>query len=289
MGESDLPGLTPDGGARGSGTVLHLSVDDVLDALLRVAAEGRDDPFGAPELAFLRSLHARSGATFDLYLFAESEAGRIDEVPDRFAPAFARTASWLRFGFHGRNAATAYGPGGASAAEARADHDRIRAQARRFAGPEAWTRTIRTHRFQGRAEVVRAWRGAEDGPTWLLTPDDDRSEAYALPATARRAVRARGAWTDAADGTRYAASLPRLESDPHPARTVATEVARRRAAGGPALACAFTHEPFLRDATVRSRLAELVDWAARTGVRFGRPDDAWGQPSEPPDPDVSAS
>ncbi len=248
----------------------------MLDALLRAAADGGRDPFRAPELAFLRALHARTGATCDLYLFAESGAGRIEEVPDRFAPALAREASWLRFGFHGRNAAASYGAGGVSAEEARRDHDRVRAQARRFAGPEGWTRTVRTHRFQGRADVVRAWRDAPDGPSRLLTPDDDRDEAYALPPAARTALRATGAWADPHDGMRYAASLPRLESDPDPVRTAAAALVRRRAAGGPARICAFTHEPFLRSAEVRARLEALARWAAATGVRFGAEEDVAG-------------
>lgn len=266
--------------------VLHLSVDDVLDVLLRAAEDGNADPFRQPELAFLRALHRRTGAVFGLYLFAETDAGRIEDVPDRFAPAFARSAAWLRFGFHGRDAATSYGIGGVTAASARLDHDRIRAQARRFAGPAAWDRMPRVHRFLGREEVVRAWRDAPEGPVGLLTPDDDRLEAYALPDAARAALRAHGTWTDPRDGTAYAASLPRLETDPDPVATTASWLEQRSGNRSPPVACAFTHEPFLRDRRVRARLRALSAWARRSGLRFGRPEEAVVQSS---DEDDSAS
>ena len=246
---------------------LHLSVDDVAACLRDLGDGDHATPWTQPTFAYLRDLHARAGVVVSLYAFLEDVAWTLEDVPVHHQPAFASAAGWLRFGFHGLDAATAYGAGGASVSAARAHYDRFVKATRRFAGPAAIDRLPRVHRFLGRRGAVRAWRDAEAGVVGLLTADDDRAEVYHLDADLRARVAAEGAAFDAAERLHLVASLPRLESEPDVAGRLVAGAAR----GAPL--CLFTHEPELAGDVVRGRVEAAVAWAARRGVGWAFPQD----------------
>lgn len=229
-----------------------------------------DDPWVQPELGFLRALHRRTGVVVGLYLFERYDGTSLDDVPDRFRPAFAAASSWLRFGFHARDPHVAYGPDGVGVRIALHDYERTVAAIIRFAGPASLDRMPRLHRFAARGEVVRALRNASHGIVGLLAPDDDRAEAYDLAEEERDALRREGRWLDAGRGVAYVASLPRLERDPDPVATLARWRRERRGAG-PHVACLFTHEPDLRGSLVRARVERAVSWTVLAGMRPGWP------------------
>lgn len=249
---------------------MHLSVDDVLATLTSLREVPGDDPWVQPELGFLRTLHRRTGVAVGLYLFERHDGTSLEDVPDRFGPAFAEASSWLRFGFHARDPFVDYGPGGVEAHVARRDYERTVAAIERFAGGASLDRMPRLHRFVARGEVVRSLRDASDGIVGLLTPDDDRAEAYDLGKDERDALRREGRWSGAGRGVAYVASLPRLERDPDPVATLARWRQERHGAG-PHVACLFTHEPDLRVSLVRGRIVRAVTWAAGAGMRPGWP------------------
>ncbi|MDF1522882.1 MAG: hypothetical protein P1P87_08690 [Trueperaceae bacterium] len=259
---------------------LHLSVDDVA-ACLRDLGEGEHvTPWTQPAFAYLRALHERAGVVVSLYAFLEDGTWTLEDVPPRHRAAFTAASGWLRFGFHGLDAATHYGAGGAPLVDARAHYARFVAATRRFAGSAAIDRLPRVHRFLGRHEAVRAWRDAEAGVLGLLTADDDRPEVYHLDAALRARVRAQGAAFDEQERLHLVASLPRLEREVGVAgRLDATRAATPR--------CLFTHEPDLAGAAVRARVEEAVEWAARRGVGWAFPQDALASPS--PATDASAA
>ena len=245
---------------------LHLSVDDVAACLRDLGDGDHATPWTQPTFGYLRDLHERAGVVVSLYAFLEDGAWALEDVPVRHQAAVASAAGWLRFGFHGLDAATAYGAGGASVAAARAHYGRFVAATRRFAGPAAIDRLPRVHRFLGRRTAVRAWRDAEAGVVGLLTADDDRAEVYHLDADLRARVRTEGTAFDPVERLHLVASLRRLEHE----RDVA---ARLDAASAVAPRCVFTHEPDLAGAPVRGRVEEAVAWAARRGVGWAFPQD----------------
>lgn len=247
---------------------LHLSVDDVA-ACLRDLGDGRHaTPWTQPTFAYLRDLHARAGVVVSLYPFLRSDGWALEDVPARHRSAFAAASGWLRFGFHALDAATAYGLDGVSAAAARDHYARFAAAVLRFAGPASLDRLPRVHRFQGRLDVVRAWRDAAAGVVGLLTADDDRAEVYHLDAGLRARVAADGVAYDGAERLYLVASLPRLEHE----RDV---VARLEATAdrGDRPRCLFTHEPDLGEGAVRARVEAAVAWAARHGDGWAFPQD----------------
>ncbi len=259
---------------------LHLSVDDVAACLRDLGDGDHATPWTQPTFAYLRDLHERAGAVVSLYAFLEDAEWSLEDVPTRHRAAFAAASGWLRFGFHGQGAATAYGADGASVAEARAHYARFVAAVRRFAGSAAIDRLPRVHRFLGRLEAVRAWRDAEAGVVGLLTADDDRAEVYHLDGALLARVEADGAAFDAAERLHLVASLPRLEHEGEVA-------ARLDAASAVAPRCLFTHEPDLAGAAVRARIEEAVAWAARRGVGWGFPQDVLAAPSPAGAPDAT--
>ena len=114
---------------------LHLSVDDVTACLRELGDADHATPWTQPTFAYLRELHERAGVVVSLFAFLEDGAWRLEDVPTRHRAAFEGASSWLRFGFHGLDAATAYGAGGAPVADARDHYDRFVAAVRGFAGP----------------------------------------------------------------------------------------------------------------------------------------------------------
>jgi len=256
---------------------LHLSVDDVAACLRDLGDGGHATPWTQPTFAYLRDLHERAGLVVSLYAFLEDGAWALEDVPVRHQSAFASAAGWLRFGFHGRDAATHYGAGGASAADARADYARFVAAVGRFAGPAAVDRVPRVHRFLGRRGAVRAWRDAEAGVLGLLTADDDRAEVYHLDADLRARVAADRMAFDGRERLHLVASLRRLES----ARDVVAMLDATFSSGAAtAPRCLFTHEPDLAEAPVRARLEAVVAWAARRGVGWAFPQDVLAASSD---------
>lgn len=247
---------------------LHFSVDDVAACLRDLGERDYPTPWTQPTFAYLRERHERTGLVVSLYPFLEEGAWALEEVPTRHRAAFEAAAGWLRFGFHGRDAATAYGAGGAPTSAARADYARFVDEVRRFAGPASLDRLPRVHRFLGRPDAVRAWRDAEGGVVGLLTADDDRAEVYHLDADLRARVAADGAAYDAAERLHLVASLPRLEREPDVAARLEETAGR-----GVGPRCLFTHEPDLAGAVVRGRLEAAAAWAARRGVGWAFPQD----------------
>jgi hypothetical protein len=259
---------------------LHLSVDDVAACLRDLSDGDHAVPWTQPTFAYLRALHERAGVVVSLYAFLEDGAWALEDLPTHHRAAFEEASGWLRFGFHGQGAATQYGAGGASEADARAHYARFVAAARRFAGPAAIDRLPRVHRFLGRLEAVRAWRDAEVGVVGLLTADDDRAEVYHLDADLRSRVRARGAAYDPVERLHLVASLRRLELEPDVAARLDHAAAR-----GPAPRCLFTHEPDLAGDPVRARIEAAVAWAARRGVGWAFPQDVLASPEGAPSAD----
>ena len=245
---------------------LHLSVDDVTACLRELVEGDHAAPWTQSTFAYLRELHERAGVVVSLFAFLEDGAWRLEDVPTRHRVAFEGSSSWLRFGFHGLDAATAYGAGGAPVADARDHYGRFVAAVRGFAGPNAIDRLPRVHRFLGRLGAVRAWRDAADGVVGLLTADDDRVEVYHLDGDLRARVALAGAAFDGAERLHLVASLRRLEGAPDVA-------ARLDRSSTVAPRCLFTHEPDLAGATVRARIEDAVAWGARHGVGWVFPQD----------------
>ena len=246
---------------------VHLSVDDVAACLRDLGDGGHATPWTQPTFAYLRDLHVRAGVVVSLYPFLVDGEWAIEDVPARHRAAFGGAADWLRFGFHGLDADTHYGAGGAPESDAREHYARFVAAVRRFAGAAAIDRLPRVHRFLGRRDAVRAWRDAEHGVLGLLTADDDRAEVYHSDAALRARVAAHGSAFDAQERVHLVASLRRLEhADDVPALLEASSDLAPR--------CLFTHEADLAGAVVRARLEAAVAWTALRGVGWAFPQDA---------------
>lgn len=253
--------------------LLHLSIDDVTACLRELSQRPRQLPWEQPTFAYLRDLHERAGIVVSLFVFERAGAWRLSQVPGRHRAEFEAAASWLRFGFHGRDDTSDYGSGGVPEARAGADYRRFASEVRRFAGAAAIDRLPRVHRFRGRLSVVRAWRDAPDGIRGLLGADDARAEVYYLDGAGRERLRRDGAAFDARERLQLVPSLPRLEGGGDVARQLSLAAARPAARAGVPL-CMFTHEPHLAEAHVRDTIAAAIGWARCRGAEYAFPVDA---------------
>ena len=252
--------------------LLHLSIDDVTACLRELAQRPHQLPWEQSTFAYLRDLHERAGIVVSLFVFERAGAWRLSQVPGHHRAEFESAATWLRFGFHGREDSSDYGSGGVPAARAGADYRRFASEVRRFAGAAAIDRLPRVHRFRGRLPVVRAWRDAPDGIRGLLSADDERAEVYYLDGAARERLRRDGAAFDGRERLHLVPSLPRLEGASDVARQLSQAAARPAARAGVPL-CLFTHEPHLAGAHVRDTIAAAIGWARRRGAGYAFPAD----------------
>ncbi len=256
-----------------TGPYLHFSVDDVFGCVEDLFAGGHASPWEQPTFAYLRRLHEEYGLVTSLYLFGGSATSRweLANADERFVGAFAAASSWLRFGFHAADDATRYSQGAVSPAAAARHYRTVVTAISRFAGAEAVDRAPRTHYFTGSEATLRAWQGEESGPLGLLTPDDEREEAYHLAPAASAAIRALGTGRDEALGLWLFRTDVRLERSPDVASTLRAADAALETGGA---LHAFTHEQYLAESGVRERLEALAHYLAQLGIVGAFPLDA---------------
>lgn len=252
---------------------LHFSVDDVFGCVEDLFTGGYASPWQQPTFAYLRRLHEAYGLVTSLYLFAgtATSSWELADADERHRRAFAAASTWLRFGFHAADDATRYSPDAVSPTVAARHYRTIVASIARFAGAESVDRAPRTHYFTGSEAAVRAWQGEELGPLGLLTPDDEREEAYHLAPAASAAIRARGTARDEAHGLWLFRTDVRLERSPDVTSTLRVADAALETGGA---VHAFTHEQYLPEAAVRERLEALARYLAQLGITGAFPLDA---------------
>lgn len=246
---------------------LHLSVDDVFEALRSLFEGNYATVWAHPTFAYLRSLHERFGAVFSLYAFFTSGVSdwTLGQADDRHAAEFAAASGWLRFGFHAFDDSSRYGPGG--------NHERLALQhyshavtaLLKIATEQGLDRAPRVHYYTGSLAAVRAWRDAPWGVRALLSADDDRAEVYYLNAVQRAIVATNGELFDVAEQLRLFRTDARLENCPDPVAALNQLPRGRRGAR------VFTHEQFLADPIIRARLEAVGAWMGSRGVPGGFP------------------
>ena len=80
----------------------HISCDDFNSILKEVAESEITSIWENPIFAFMKSMNAKYGAVFSLYLFTRYPNFDISNFPSIYKNELSRASNWLKFGFHCR-------------------------------------------------------------------------------------------------------------------------------------------------------------------------------------------
>lgn len=160
----------------------HVSIDDFIEAF-RDITENEDvyeSIFENKLFKSLKDLHEKYGVKISCYIYYRSDDKKFDlsMCTDKFSEEFKENSSWLKFGFHTRDAGRNYEslPGFII----KNDYDRITDELLRITGSEQCIdKVIRLQSFYGSHSAIKEIQETEIGIIGLLSADDTR-RSYSL-------------------------------------------------------------------------------------------------------------
>lgn len=253
---------------------MHFSVDDSNSIFEDLTKNRRhyQSIFDQPLLGFFKQLHERYGVVVSFYVFYEwyPEDGyfKLSETTDRYAQEFSANADWLRFGFHGADAA-AYEQ--LEPERLRDGYERTVKELVRITGSSDSIDTfLRLDRYTADEACVAALRDA--GVTGLLiaVEGDGRTSCYDLTAE-EYTLAHREDWY-VRNGTPYTPTDMRLEvlKSDEEFFSAAAQMIRE-----PQMVV-FTHEEVLSDTNVQKYMTWLAEFAYDHQIPFRFPEDQIG-------------
>ena len=171
---------------KGSGHVVHLSLDDVevFDDLIR-HRQDYDSLFQHPFMAFMKELHNEYGLRITLYTYDRfcdhDSCTRIEDMPLKYRNDFLKASDWLRIGFHSQRADF---DSLVSVAEFRNSYNRVNSAIAQFADSSMIASTLRFHYFFAPDSLLNALTGVRS----LLCADHGNLVSYNLSPSEAKTV-----------------------------------------------------------------------------------------------------
>lgn len=220
---------------------MHISIDDVKGVFKALSARKLNSIFDTRTLGFLKTMHEKYNAEFDLYCTYTKGEYLFADLIDRYQKEFKENSAWLRFGMH------CY-----SEQEDRGNYlfvddiDLFLRELNRITGQGKMSQFLRTHRFLGDREYCKAL--AEKGVSYLLTADDNRISYY-LNEESTAILKEKGCWHDNETGIDFIKTAFRLEN----INNVHEEIMEYRKRKYPIIAI-FTHECLMDSIDIRNKM-----------------------------------
>lgn len=280
----------------GAGRIMHLSIDDISQALEELSGPENhfESVFEEPVFGFLKTLHDTYGAVFSLYCFFESKNGEFSlrDVPDGYKEEFAANHDWLRFGFHSKRTDVRYDresirPEGDPKTEhiqpegdpkekyvrpngdPRTEYEAAVSELIRITGGEASIDRIpRIHFYAGTREACRAFRDAAYGVKGFLASEDERLNYY-LNEKENQMLHRKNFYYDPDEHLCFFRTNIRLEQT----KDILEALKEKQKEMKSDTLLIFTHEHYLRDEKIRKKMELCCQFAADENYRFAFPMD----------------
>lgn len=177
--------------SRYNNRAVHLSIDDVQDCLVELAAhpDRYESIYDHYFFRRLKILHDLFGAKFTLYIFPIDDRVINSKLPKRFIHDFQNSNDWLHFGFHGIKQAFSAIEAGDSALFVDA-YSKVKQYINHIGASH--TQTLRLH-YWFATNTEKQYLSSE-GITTLLTSEID-SPSYSLPNYVMKRLKS-GAYAD---------------------------------------------------------------------------------------------
>ncbi|MCQ2081518.1 MAG: hypothetical protein MJZ11_07655 [Lachnospiraceae bacterium] len=219
---------------------IHISIDDVKGVFRALTKEKMNSIFDTRMLGFLKTMHEKYNAQFDLYCTYSIEGYLFTDISDRYQKEFINNSNWIRLGFHcyseqeDRSSGLFIG-----------DIDLFMGGLIRIAGQSKMPQYLRTHKFLGDVNYCKAL--TEKGVSFLLTADDNRN-CYYHDGTITDILAKNGYWHDDKNDISFVKTAFRLEK----VDDVYKEIMHYRKKEYPVVAI-FTHECFMDSIDIRDK------------------------------------
>lgn len=256
-------------------SMVHFSIDDFILTFkdLTENEQRYSSLFEQPVFAFLQKMHKKYGAVFSCFCFGRDEKSGflLENTTRKYREEFRCNAQWLRFGFHGIDNAAVYGDNGGtrvssrSPEQAAADYAYVVKQLVQIAGETALDTIPRIHFFAGTSECCLKWKNAVYGIRGLLAADDDRCSYYHDDAM-RIKLAAENILYDSDRQLLFFRTCIRLEKE-NDGKALGEKL---RTFQGECHVV-FTHECYMEQEEMQSRIEFCAQETVKSGKRFGFP------------------
>lgn len=219
-----------------------ISIDDVKGIFKALSCSRMKSIFETRALAFLRELHVKYDASFDLLCSCKSQGYDICNMTDYYQKEFKENEDWLRFGFHCFDECSEDD----SINEFIDHYTYFQKHIKRITGQSGELLSIRLHRFIGNKQICEylKTRGVE-----ILLSADDKRDNYFLTKEQNDILNENKQLFDESTKFWFVKSCRRLEDSQDVEREI-NEYKKVNAIIIPI----FTHEWLLDEVSVRNKL-----------------------------------
>ncbi len=157
----------------------HFSIDDSIDVFEDLTENEYSSIFEQPILLFFKQLHDKYDITVSFYVFYSWDISKnrfnLSQSTDKFKDEFENNSSWLKFGFHAKDA-PAYEYLNANIEEEY--YNKTVNELERIVGKKSIDYFVRLDRYVADKETVHILKSS--GCRGLLIAPDKKRESYAL-------------------------------------------------------------------------------------------------------------
>lgn len=251
---------------------MHLSSDDVLVMFKDIVDNNRASIFDNTALKFLKRMHDTYGMVFSCYCFYTNadDTFNLTMMPDTYKNEFIENANWLKFGVH------YYKNGSGNFHTVDSDtgltyYQQIITELFRITGSFNSIDTApRFHNYAGTLDVIQKIYNENLGITGLITAEDTRSSYY-LDTTKNNYILKHDNMVDYNTGIKFFSTDLRLENISNPKAELESRLTNIEYASRMRELVIFTHEPYLSQTGMQSKIEACCKFAVENGYSFDFP------------------
>lgn len=154
---------------------VNFSIDDSIQVFKNLYENDYNSIFDEPTFSYLKYLHDKYGAKFNLYVFYEIDNFSLNQLDSKYKNEFEQNSEWLKFGFHGLNPDSDY-----SDNDIKYDYDLTITSLKNVVGEKSLTNVIRLSFFKGSQNNLNYLRNSNYPIIGFFAADTDDREDYYL-------------------------------------------------------------------------------------------------------------
>ena len=251
---------------------MHISSDDCIEIFNDLTANvgTYTSIFDNSILSFLKSMHDTYGMVFSFYCYYSNSNGfDLSMATDAFKNEFKANSSWLKFGYHGEDYLTTLSS--VDEITAKTYYDKVMNELFRIMGSwECFDRVPRFHGYVGNINAINACKKTNASIIGLLTSEDIRMN-YHLTTSQNDYLQTHDRLYDYENNIHFFSTDFRLESVGNVNVELSTRLNSINYVNRMNDLIIFTHEEFLGQTTMQTKIEQCCEFAVNNGYMFDFP------------------